>query len=112
MISLEEIRKKCLLYYHKVLNRAVLGEKSFPWEISTGKIDPEEIIHNPSLLEKIKKESKEKKDLGFCSFLFKKKRENLERKLYLRKFDSKTKLTFYVFCIKNKNFLSTNQIVI
>lgn len=48
MISLEEIRKKCLLYYHKVLNRAVLGEKSFPWEISTGKIDPEEIIHNPS----------------------------------------------------------------
>ncbi|EMO27557.1 hypothetical protein LEP1GSC170_3462 [Leptospira interrogans serovar Bataviae str. HAI135] len=76
MISLEEIRKKCLLYYHKVLNRAVLGEKSFPWEISTGKIDPEEIIHNPSLLEKIKRNLR-KKRIWVSARFFSKRNEKI-----------------------------------
>ncbi|UOG49238.1 Wadjet anti-phage system protein JetD domain-containing protein [Leptospira noguchii] len=104
MISLEEIRKKCLLYYHKVLNRAVLGEKSFPWEISTGKIDPEEIIHNPSLLKKIKKESKEKKGFGFLLVSFQKETRKFGTQTLPSKIRFEDEIDFLRFLHKEQEF--------
>ncbi|EPG74959.1 PF09983 family protein [Leptospira fainei serovar Hurstbridge str. BUT 6] len=65
MISFEEIRKKSLSYYNKILFHSILRIDSFPWEIPTGKVEPAELIRNPSLLEEIKEGSKERKEFGF-----------------------------------------------
>ncbi|EMO14519.1 PF09983 family protein [Leptospira santarosai str. CBC523] len=66
MISPEILRKRSLAYYHNELLRSiVLGGVLFPWEISIGKVLPEEILKNPSLLRELRAESKENKGFGF-----------------------------------------------